>query len=261
MTGLAEIQARFQGHVVGNGTDATGLFVGDATATAAERAGVYYDAYRLRLLEVLEDDFPGVRKLAGAEAFRDFGLRYIDRYPSTRPSVRWFGRHFAAFLEEATAGTERAGLAEMAAFELARTHAFDGPEAATATLDDLARYAPEAWPGLRLAIHPTLTLCRCEWNTGTVWRAILDEQPIPESAREAAPAHWAVWRKNIKVYWRSIGDDEAVALRNFGCGETFADVCDALCGQIEADDVPARLAAMLNQWIGDGMIAAISEEN
>ncbi len=134
MTGLANLQALFQNHVVG-GDDAAAVFVGDRTASAEERLCVYFDAYRLRLIENLRIDFPGLRALMSAEAFDAICLRYIDQHPSRGPNIRWFGRHLAGFL---AADRELAGqpvLVEMARFEWARGLAFDAPDSDVLTAD------------------------------------------------------------------------------------------------------------------------------
>lgn len=260
MTALANMQALFQGQVVGDGSNAVELFVGDDQASATERVGVYYDAYRLRLLEVLADDFPGLVAITGDAEFRDIGLRYLDCHPSTEPSVRWFGRHLADFLTIDAGCRDRSHLAEMARFELARGLAFDAVDSKTASLEDIAAIAPEKWPEVCLDLHPTLQKLEFNWNTGPVWRAVLNAETVPEPALLEAAASWAVWRRDITVYWRSLSDVEATALDEFSRGLAFAEVCVGMCGWMDEASVPASLAAMLNQWITEGMVMNIRLE-
>jgi hypothetical protein len=261
MTALANMQALFHGHVVGDGPDAVELFVGDQQASAAERVGVYYDAYRLRLLEVLADDFPGLVVITGDTEFRDIGLRYLDSHPPTEPSVRWFGRHLADFLGTDAGCRDRSYLAEMARFELARGLAFDAVDSKIASLEEVAAIAPDKWPEVCLDLHPTLQKLEFNWNTGPVWRAILNEETVPEPARLEAAVSWSVWRRDITVYWRSLSDVEVFALDEFGRGQAFAEVCVGMCGWMDEASVPASLAAMLNQWITEGMVMNIRLES
>jgi hypothetical protein len=61
-----------------------GILRGDGTillrvrgADAAQRLRIYADAYRLRLVEVLGNDFPVTRDALGEEAFAGFAERYL----------------------------------------------------------------------------------------------------------------------------------------------------------------------------------------
>jgi len=257
MTELENLQTRFQKQVMTGQDEVAGLFVGDGTATAEQRLGVYYDAYRLRLIEILTGDFPGLCVLMSDEGFRQLGIRYIDSYPSQNPSVRWFGQHLAEFLASDPAFSAQVYLAEMARFEWARGLAFDGPAAPVVSLEDLGGVPPADWPSVTLDLHPTLQRSQSDWNVGSIWRAICAEEVVPAPVQLSEPANWAVWRRGVTVYWRSLNDVEATALDTFGRGETFAEVCGGLCESIEVDEVPAAIARMLNQWITEGLVARI----
>ncbi len=255
MTELANLQSLFQGHVVGGDRAALPAFVGDATASAEERLGVYYEAYRLRLLEILRDDFPGLCGLMTADEFESLGLRYLDRHPSHDPSVRSFGRHLGEFLATDSAFAQRPYLAEMARFEWARGLAFDGAEAEVMTLEDLGALPGEDWPALRVRFHPTLQRSRFAWNTGPVWRAIDTQATVPPPARLEHPESWAIWRRGVTGYWRSLGEAEAGAMDAFADGGDFADVCTALCQWLDVEAVPATMAGLINQWVTEGLVA------
>ena len=172
MTDLANLQALFQEHVVHGTQDNVDVFVGDQKASAKERAGVYYDAYRLRLVEILRIDFPGLCALLTAEEFDALGQRYLDVYPSHYPTVRWFGQHLAAFLGNDTALAKRSYLAEMATFEWARGRAFDAANSKVVSPDELGAVPAEDWPSLCLEFHPSLRRSIYTWNIGPIWRAV-----------------------------------------------------------------------------------------
>jgi hypothetical protein len=257
MTALANLQGLFQNHVVHGTQEAVDIFVGDQKASAAERAGVYYDAYRLRLMEILRIDFPGLCALTTADEFDALGARYLDAHPSRYPTVRWFGQHLWAFLASDSVFAKQPYLAEMALFEWARGKAFDAANAVVVSIEDLGAVPPADWPSLCLDFHPALQRSECAWNIGPIWRAINAEEPLPEPVLLDKPAQWAVWRRDLTVYWRSLGDAEAWALDEFAKGMTFADVCDGLCDWIAAEEVPVKAAGMLGQWITEGLVSRL----
>src|SRR5579871_673370 len=108
-----------------NRFDMQGQVVSNARAGAEERVRVYVEGYRLRLLEVLGDNYTGLHSLLGDEQFDEMGRAYIDAHPSTHPSVRWFSRHLEIFLKDTSPYDEHPYLAEMAAFEWAQGLVFD----------------------------------------------------------------------------------------------------------------------------------------
>jgi len=258
MTELANLQSLFQAHVVDGDPAAVPAFVGSEAASAEERLGVYYEAYRLRLLEILRDDFTGLCALMSEDDFESLGLRYIDAHPSQYPSVRQFGRHLAEFLEADSGYVAQPYLAEMTRFDWARGLAFDAANADILTLEELGTLPGEDWPALTLQFHPTLQRSRFAWNIVSIWRAINAEEPIPQPARFDEPEPWAVWRRGVTVYWRSLGQDEATAMDAFSKGHTFAEICTVLCERLDAEAVPARMAGILNQWVTEGLITSQS---
>ncbi len=255
MTALANLQSLFQSHVVSGDDAVVPAFVGNAAASAEERLGVYYEAYRLRLLEVLRGDFRGLCGILSAEEFDALGLRYLDEHPSQHPNVRQFGRHFAEFLVTDSETAWRPYLAEMARFEWARGLAFDAANTDAMTLDDLGALPADDWPALKLRFHPSLQRSRFDWNIGPIWRAINAEESVPQPVRLEQPEPWAVWRRDITVYWRSLDEIEAGAMDLFADGEDFAGVCAGLCEWLDAEAVPATMAGQLNQWVTEGLIA------
>src|SRR5215467_6901805 len=102
MASLLKLEQSFKDCMLGETLDMQGHVVSNAKASAEERVHVYVEGYRLRLLEVLEDNFPGLHGLLGDEQFDRMGRAYIAAHPSTHPSVRWFSQHLPEFLN----GTE-----------------------------------------------------------------------------------------------------------------------------------------------------------
>jgi hypothetical protein len=255
MTELAALQSLFQGYVIDNDDAAVPAFIGDASSSAGERLDVYYEAYRLRLLEVLREDFPGLRSLMSADLFNEMGLRYLEAYPPHHPSIRVFGKNMAEFLSTNGVYSEWVHLAEMARFEWARGLAFDGPDADVMALEEFGSLPAEDWPSLRVRFHPTLQRLRFTWNVGSIARAVHANESTPQPVRLDDPEIWAVWRRGVTVYFRSLDENEARAMDAFADGVDFAAACSVLCGWLDAEAVPAKMAGMLNQWITEGLVA------
>ena len=59
------------------------VIVGDARITAAERIGIYADAYFFRLLDALKEDYPATLALLSGDEFHNLISGYLLAYPPT----------------------------------------------------------------------------------------------------------------------------------------------------------------------------------
>lgn len=257
MSALLKLEQDFQHCMLGNNLEMAGQVVGDAQASAQERVQVYVEGYRLRLLEVLEDNFDGLHGLVGDEEFDRLGRAYIEAYPSTHPSVRWFSQHLAQFLRETAPYSAHPYLAEMAAFEWAQGRVFDAADDAAVSMEDLAALAPEAWAGARFTLRAAVQQLALHWNISAVWQALEAGQTPPEPQRSAQPQGWLLWRQDLNTHWRSLGEDEAWALQAVREGRSFAELCEGLCQWHAESAVALQAASLLKRWLADGLVAAV----
>ena len=155
---LAELQRAFQQHVHTGAPVMRDLVREVGTASPARRLAVYAEGYRLRLLEVLTKDFPGLRELAGESRCENLCRGYIECFPSASFNARWYGAHLAEYLKTADASAHEPALAEMAALEWALTLAFDAPDLAPLLLTEIAAVPPQDWSRMIFTFHPALVL-------------------------------------------------------------------------------------------------------
>ena len=258
MSDLGRLQRQFQDFVVHGARDIERAI--DASGSdAGERLAIYAEAYRLRLIEALETDFVALRAFVGAD-FADIARAYIGAHPSTHPSLRHFGRHLSGFLAHDPHYRAQPVLADLAAFDWALTEAFDAPDAAVLAIDTLAALPPEQWAGMRLQPHPSLIRLDLYWNAAAIWNAADAGTALPAAERAPDPIAWAVWRQELRTYFRSLPAPEAWALDAVRAGRDFATVCEGLCEWIEPTQAAAHAAGWLKQWTIDGMLSDIATD-
>lgn len=257
MNGLRRIQEDFQDYLLSGDGRIQVQVLGSEQVSATERLSIYADAYRLRLLEALDTDFPGLHALLGDAEFDAMGRAYIAAHPSPYFSLRWYGDRLGEFLRTTEPYSKYPAFAEMALFEWAKSDAFDAAEDRIASVADMAAIPPSAWPGLRFRFHPSVRRLDLRWNVPPVWKACDAgaEPPVLECAEY--PIAWLLWRQDLQTYFRSLGVYEAWALDALRRGTSFADMCEGLCEWINAPEVAVHAAGLLKQWIADGLIAEI----
>ena len=290
---LPDLQTRFHRFVVAGDDTFRHDIVDDGRVDVDVRLAVYYDGYRLRLIEALETDFvalkaflseerfadrteatacaslhSGPRLHPGVEArvavqgwaggdFDDMARAYIDAHTSDHFSLRHFGRHLADFLSRNEPWKDEPLLADIAAFEWAMTHAFDAEDTPLATVADMAAVSPDNWPGLIFTLHPSVQRIDIRGNAPALWNAADRKETLPVPEQSPHPIGWVIWRQELKLYFRSLSVDQAWMLDALRDGRSFADICEGLTEWIDAQHVALHAAGLLKQWLEDGMISEI----
>lgn len=260
MNALPRTQGDFQNYLLRQEGPITGEIMGDARLDAITRLEIYANAYRLRLVEALDGDFVALEAHVGPERFEDIARAYIDAHPSDHFSLRHFGRHMARFLASVAPYKDEPLLAELATFDWALTNSFDAADSAVATVEDMAKVAPDAWPHLVFVPHASVQRLNLEWNAPGIWKAADKNQPLPTPEKAPHPIGWAMWRQELQIYFRSLSVDEAFALDALLRGENFGAICDGLTEWIDAKNVALHAAGLLKQWLADGLIKEIKME-
>jgi hypothetical protein len=250
---LQEVQNAFQDYVLALKPDIEAEIAGRPGVSAGERLEIYAQAYRLRLVDVLQDNFPGITAWLDEEEFDRLAITYIDANPSRRFSVRWFGDGLAQFLRTADPWRARPALAEMAEFEWALADAFDAPDEMPLTREHLTSLPAADWPDLRFRFQCGLRRLDFHWNVVDVWEALQAESKVPElHAVEVQP--WLIWRADLKSRFRLLSGPEARVLDAARAGAGFAELCELLSREDGEHNVAAEAAGLLQRWVGDELL-------
>jgi hypothetical protein len=213
--------------------DLAGLVRGDARLRAIDRVDVYADMYFYRLRDCLAEDFPRLAAVLGDVDFHNLVTDYLLAHPSRHWSLRELGCALPDFVP-------RRDLACLAALEWARVDVFDAADAEPVAREGLVALGAEA----RLWLVPAARLLRLDAGTLDLWKG---EPPD----RTGGACAVRVWRQDFRVYHCAIPADEERCLQAVAAtgGATLAEL-----GELAAR--PERLAALLETWLGDGILTA-----
>lgn len=215
------------------------------------RLRIHADAYRLRMLEVLGNDFPVTNAVLGEDGFDAVAIQYIDSHPSTHPSLRHYGRAFADWLRPR--GLRPRTLHQLARFEWMQGEVFDAADADPLAIEDVASLPADAWPLLRLHLQPSVRMLSLACNAPALVEAHAREHALP-ALRGTPTAEWLLRRHDGDVHWRRLDADEAALLHAVADGKCFAQLCE-LASRFHSDDGPLRAASLLKRWLADGLLA------
>jgi hypothetical protein len=255
MSNLMQLQSDFQAYLLDarKGAAFKTKIVDDKKVGVKTRLGIYYDAYRLRIIEALSSSYPVLKALLGDDLFEQVARSYIDSYPSTYRNMRWVGDKMSAHLQNAFPQYPIA--AEMATFEWGLSLAFDAEDAPILTLQDLAAIAPENWADLHFQFHSSMQLFTFKFNVLRVWQALNSEEAPPKVSQIDEPC--VVWRKDLNSHYRSLDLAEYAAIQLVIAGASFGELCEKLQENATEEQATSQAAQYLAGWLNESLISAI----
>jgi hypothetical protein len=225
---------------------------------AADRIGVYNQQYWFRLLTVMQEEHPLLRRILGLVEFNRLAAAYLDRYPSRHPSLNRISDFLGDFLEaEAPLLLQQAGRLDylhIRAFDAGQHPIFDTQTCSPEAAEDLL-----AQP---ILFQPSWRLFREDWNLVAARRqAVADREdniitPVPGTA------HWAIFRGLHGVEQESLNIVQYRLLTMLTDGASLASACNAITNDISADEasnLQRSIGGWFHHWAKLGWFAGIDE--
>ncbi len=191
-----------------------------------ERALIYVDSYRARLIETLEKTFLLLYQKMGDDNFCELALNYIDAHPSESFSIAQFGRQLPLFLREG----HEAELADVAELDWAIFEALDAKTKKCLTREDLQTIPEAQWENVVFELHPSLRLVN----------------------------KYRVYRKGLQIFYVEISAQEKQVLESIQQQKTFGKICESLSETLSEEEVANYLIQQIVRWLDDELITAIA---
>jgi len=255
MKDLATFQDAFQRAVIDGDEDVLPDIAENAKEDRRVLLGVYRNAYVLRLIEFLANDYDKLHGVLGDDRFDEMARAYVKAYPSHSRNARWFGLKLPEFLKETQPYSAEPLLADMAGIERALADVFDAEDAPVLSLEDLTAIAPDDWPGLTFSPHPATRRLDITTNADEIWRALHNAKEPPEPEKPDEPRRVIAYRDDGMATFRVMAADEAMMWDEAANGVTFSVLCEMVAMFAGEDEAPARAAGYLQGWLGSGMLA------
>ena len=188
------------------------LIEGSRDFSAARRMFIYQEAYYLRILGALREDFCDLSRLMGERKFEKMTREYLDHHPSKHYSLRFIGQRLAGFLKKSSWGTRYPWAIDLATFEWTKTDLFDGPDHTSISRDAMATVPQTSWPTLKMRFIPNLRVLKTQYQIENLSELPMDEEK-PVQLRKKNPRILKVWRKDEEIYY-SVLDPLEMAMLN-----------------------------------------------
>jgi len=221
--------------------------------SSLHRLGIYHNAYRARLIDVLFDTFEHTAVYLGDEWFRQLASAYVQSNNSTERNIGLYGQGFPRYLAERLPADEE--VSEHALLDWKLRRAFDGADCTVMTREHLQRLASGDLEAGRLRPVPTLSIITQAFNTLEIWHAIDQDGHPPVAERLPQPVNILIWRKGHSPHFRSLSDIESSAISCVCSGYTLDAIGEALAKDFPDADAATEFGVMLGRWIDDELLS------
>lgn len=234
-----------------------------------ERLEIYNKQYWFRLLDSLQEDFPGLNAILGDERFEALCVAYLTAYPSRSYSLNHLGAGLARFIRDNPEFTHPcSSMAYQAtSMEWAEIVAYDADAKTPLAQKSLKNADPEK---IVLRLQPHITILELDYaidnfllqlNKSTDKSVesnafiIRKKKDIKITRPRRQHIFVAVHRLNNTVYYKRLNRDQYFLLRSFSEGKSIAQACRDLVDRLDKKNSAeaTTLARKLNEYFATWM--------
>jgi hypothetical protein len=241
--------------------DATRLLTRGPKLAAADRLAIYRYGYRARLVECLADDYPALQFALGQDAFEALCLAYIERHPSSAPSLNFYGRHMPHFIrDEAEPFPLRDFAADLASLEWALVEVLHARVADRLSQEELAAIPIEKWVDARLPGADAVRVLRFQYPVNAFFQAFkTDREPSAGDFGRNLSAT-AVYRTDMTLWRMDLTPAMTTLLESLFAGRPLGAALETLEDGLTAEDAAEaerNVMAWFREWVAAGFFAGV----
>lgn len=212
------------------------------------RFEVYRNNFLGGLSAALATRFPAVRRLVGGAFFAAMAQAFARAHPPTSPLMMTYGEGFPDFLRRYRPAADLPYLADVAALEVARGHAYHAADAPALPPAHFAGLPQEALAGLVLILHPSVIVLRSPHPCHAIWAA---QQPGGDAAAPEAwqPEDVLVFRAGETVALRRLEAGVALFVLRLAAGDPLGRAIGPAAAEAPGFDLAAALALLIREGL------------
>jgi hypothetical protein len=256
---FAELQQSFAATVLGLPVELPVRLRAATAARAESGVAVYRNNVMSGLIKAVATRFPVVRRLMGEESFLESIRRFIVAEPPRSPLLLDYGEGFPQFLRRLGDDACIGYIADIAELEIARGKAYHAADAASLPPQAFAAVPVEQLGGLRLSLHPSVSLLQSRYPIVSVWHANQEagDVALPQWRPEAA----LIARPMLEVELWNLPPGGFAFLTALQRGAALAEAAEAAMHAAPDFDLALNLSVLIaakivTGFLGDEAIAA-----
>jgi uncharacterized protein (UPF0276 family) len=213
---------------------------------AEKQLGVYVNAYRWRLFDIVAEDYPMLKAYLGEEKFDALINDFISAVPPQHFNVARYAALLPAYQQ--THASYDAFSGELCALETAIAQLADAEETEALTPQQLAGMTPEALMESCLTTRKALQLFAFTHPVNDYYKSAKEEIQPPAVTQQ--PSFLAVFRHEDVVWRMDLEEQEYQLLSALLAGETVGVALSML-----DESASANISEYFSRWMRNGLLA------
>jgi hypothetical protein len=251
---FAELQQSFAATVLGLPVELP-ISLRAATAARAESGlAVYRNNVMSGLITVVATRFPVVRRLVGDDSFFESIRRFIAAEPPRSLLLLDYGDAFPQFLRRLGDDACIAYIADIADLEIARGKAYHAADAASVPPQAFAAIPAHRLVGLRLSLHPSVSLLQSRFPIVSVWHA--NQEAGDVALQQWRPEAALIARPMLEVEVWNLPPGGFAFLTALSRGAAMAEAAEAATHAAPEFDLAVNLSVLIEARIVTGFLQA-----
>lgn len=237
---------------------------GNDRLSPARQVDIYRLQYWLRHRGNLEDDFPSLARLIGADAFDAFVRAYLVAHPPSDPSLRELPKHIVPFTDAYPfEGVSPTLARDLVRYEFAFIDVFDGPDPEPLDAGRIAAIPPDGWTTARIVLNPCVARLRLTHRAHKISYGVKDkvgDAELPSLEPVEGGVRLALYRKDNVVRWSELSEPAWRVLEELDRGRSLVDACATITDGLDEAGVAAiqaQIGGWFAGWASSGFIARI----
>lgn len=214
---------------------------------ASAQLGVYINAYRWRLFDVVSVDYPVLKNYLGENVFEKLIQDFIEATAPQHFNIARYALQLPAFLRGHKSNDGFSS--ELCALETAISQLADAEETTALAPEHLSNLTPEALMQARLFPRSALQLFAFTHAVNAYYQAVKDEALAPTITKQAS--YLAVFRHEDVVWRMDLEQQEYQLLCELFSGKTVGAALSTL-----DESAAANVSAYFSRWMRNGLLAA-----
>ncbi len=213
---------------------------------AEKQLGVYVNAYRWRLFDIVAEDYPVLKAYLGDERFELLINDFISAVPPQHFNVARYAELLPAYQQ--THATHDIFARELCALETTIAQLADAPETEALTPAHLVDMTPEMLMEARLYPRKALLLLVFGHPVNNYYKAVKEETLLPAIAPQ--PSFLAVFRHDDVVWRMDLEEQEYQLLSALVAGSTVG----VALGTLD-ESAAANISEYFSRWMRNGLLS------
>lgn len=216
--------------------------------------GVYRNAYKYRLFDVVYEDYPALKNYVGDDAFEALLWQYIKSCRSDHYNIALFSLGLPAFVLE-TMPEDKFSF-ELSELEAAMLRVFDAPESEVLTAERLAHLTEESLMDSTIVVRKALVCLSFNHAINDYYQCVMDET-VFEKKLESITTYLVIFRDEDTIWRLEMETLEFALFERLLEGQTLATALAAVLSDQPDEYLASHVGLWFARWMKHRLLSDI----